>query len=98
MLLDLLGELESIHIGHLDIGHHQRYLVGVFYQQIPGDDAVFSFQNVETLFFNGCLDLTAEETGVLGKEDGMKGFMMGKIKLSGDLNLAMKLTSFFKIG
>ena len=34
---------------------------------------------------------------LLGKEDGMKGFMMGKIKLAGDLNLAMKLTSFFKM-
>lgn len=34
---------------------------------------------------------------LLGKEDGMKGFMMGKIKLVGDLNLAMKLTSFFKM-
>jgi len=35
---------------------------------------------------------------LLGKEDGMKGFMMGKVKLTGDLNLAMKLTSFFKMG
>jgi len=35
---------------------------------------------------------------LLGKEDGMKGFMAGKIKLAGDLNLAMKLTSFFKMG
>lgn len=35
---------------------------------------------------------------LLGKEDGMKGFMMGKLKLAGDLNLAMKLTSFFKMG
>jgi len=34
---------------------------------------------------------------LLGKEDGMKGFMMGKLKLAGDLNLAMKLTSFFKM-
>ena len=34
---------------------------------------------------------------LLGEEDGMKGFMMGKIKLAGDLNLAMKLTSFFKM-
>ena len=34
---------------------------------------------------------------LLGKEDGMKGFMMGQIKLAGDLNLAMKLTSFFKM-
>ena len=34
---------------------------------------------------------------LLGKEDGMKGFMEGKLKLAGDLNLAMKLTSFFKM-
>jgi putative sterol carrier protein len=37
-------------------------------------------------------------TVLMGKEDGMKGFMMGKLKLAGDLNLAMKLTSFFKMG
>lgn len=35
---------------------------------------------------------------LLGKEDGMKGFMEGKLQLEGDLNLAMKLTSFFKMG
>jgi putative sterol carrier protein len=35
---------------------------------------------------------------LLGREDGMKGFMEGKLKLAGDLNLAMKLTSFFKMG
>jgi putative sterol carrier protein len=34
---------------------------------------------------------------LLGKEDGMKGFMQGKLKLAGDLNLAMKLTTFFKM-
>jgi len=34
---------------------------------------------------------------LLGKEDGMKGFMNGKLQLAGDLNLAMKLTSFFKM-
>ena len=34
---------------------------------------------------------------LLGKEDSMKGFMQGKLKLAGDLNLAMKLTSFFKM-
>jgi putative sterol carrier protein len=34
---------------------------------------------------------------LLGKEDGMKGFMEGKLQLAGDLNLAMKLTSFFKM-
>jgi putative sterol carrier protein len=33
---------------------------------------------------------------LLGKLDGMAAFMMGKLKLSGDLNLAMKLTSFSK--
>jgi len=35
---------------------------------------------------------------LLGKVDGMKGFMKGKLQLEGDLNLAMKLTNFFKIG
>jgi putative sterol carrier protein len=32
-----------------------------------------------------------------GELDGMKAFMLGKIKLTGDLNLAMKLTQMFKI-
>jgi putative sterol carrier protein len=35
---------------------------------------------------------------LLGKANGMQYFMTGKLKLSGDLNLAMKLTSFFKMG
>jgi putative sterol carrier protein len=34
---------------------------------------------------------------LLGKANGMQYFMTGKLKLSGDLNLAMKLTSFFKM-
>lgn len=34
---------------------------------------------------------------LLGKMDGMAAFMQGKLKLSGDLNLAMKLTSYFKM-
>jgi putative sterol carrier protein len=34
---------------------------------------------------------------LLGKMDGMAAFMQGKLKLAGDLNLAMKLTSLFKI-
>ncbi len=29
--------------------------------------------------------------------DGMVAFMQGKLKLAGDLNLAMKLTQMFKI-
>jgi putative sterol carrier protein len=32
-----------------------------------------------------------------GELDGMQAFMQGKIKLSGDLNLAMKLTQMFKV-
>jgi putative sterol carrier protein len=35
---------------------------------------------------------------LLGRANGMQYFMMGKVKLAGDLNLAMKLTSFFKMG
>lgn len=34
---------------------------------------------------------------LLGKMDGMAAFMQGKLRLSGDLNLAMKLTSMFKM-
>jgi len=32
-----------------------------------------------------------------GEVDGMAAFMQGKLKLAGDLNLAMKLTQMFKI-
>ena len=35
---------------------------------------------------------------LLGNANGMQYFMQGKLKLAGDLNLAMKLTSFFKMG
>ena len=35
---------------------------------------------------------------VTGKLDAMKAFMGGKLKLAGDLNFAMKLTSFWKLG
>ncbi len=35
---------------------------------------------------------------LLGKINGMNAFMQGKLKLAGDLNLAMKLTTFFKMG
>jgi putative sterol carrier protein len=33
-----------------------------------------------------------------GKMNAMQAFMQGKVRLSGDMNLAMKLTSFFKMG
>lgn len=32
-----------------------------------------------------------------GQLDPMQAFMQGKLKLSGDLNLAMKMTQFFKM-
>jgi putative sterol carrier protein len=35
---------------------------------------------------------------LLGNANGMQYFMQGKLKLAGDLNMAMKLTSFFKMG
>jgi putative sterol carrier protein len=34
---------------------------------------------------------------LLGRANGMQYFMQGRLKLAGDLNLAMKLTSFFKM-
>ena len=50
---------------------------------------------------NPTMTLTAEAHDfrdvLLGKVNGMQYFMMGKLKLAGDLNLAMKLTTFFKM-
>lgn len=34
---------------------------------------------------------------ITGKTNAMQAFMQGKLKLAGDLNMAMKLTSFFKM-
>jgi putative sterol carrier protein len=34
---------------------------------------------------------------LLGKANGMQYFMQGRLRLAGDLNLAMKLTTFFKM-
>jgi putative sterol carrier protein len=33
---------------------------------------------------------------LLGKMDGMQAFMQGKLKVTGDLNLAMRFMGFFK--
>lgn len=47
------------------------------------------------------MTLTAEANDfrdvLLGRVNGMQYFMTGKLKLAGDLNLAMKLTTFFKM-
>ena len=50
---------------------------------------------------NPTMTLTADAQDykdvVTGKQNAMQAFMQGKLKLAGDLNLAMKLTSFFKM-
>ncbi|MEJ2710844.1 MAG: SCP2 sterol-binding domain-containing protein [Anaerolineales bacterium] len=50
---------------------------------------------------NANMTLTADAQDykevILGKTDAMQAFMKGKIKLAGDLNLAMKLPNFFKM-
>ena len=47
------------------------------------------------------MTLTADSSDYLkiftGEMDGMTAFMQGKLKLGGDLNLAMKLMQMFKI-
>ena len=47
------------------------------------------------------MTLTADSADYIriftGELDGMQAFMQGKIKLGGDLNLAMKLMQMFKI-
>ncbi len=51
---------------------------------------------------NPTMTLTADAQDfkdvLLGRANGMQYFMQGKLKLAGDLNLAMKLTQFFKMG
>ena len=34
---------------------------------------------------------------ILGKSNAMTAFMQGKVKLAGDLNMAMKLPNYFKL-
>ena len=50
---------------------------------------------------NPKMTLTADSSDYVkiftGELDGMSAFMQGKIKLEGDLNLAMKLMQMFKI-
>jgi putative sterol carrier protein len=47
------------------------------------------------------MTLTADSTDftnlITGELDPMAAFMQGKLKLQGDLNLAMKLTQMFKV-
>lgn len=47
------------------------------------------------------MTLTADSSDYIkiftGELDGMRAFMEGKLKLAGDLNLAMKLTQMFKM-
>lgn len=47
------------------------------------------------------MTLTADSTDFVklftGELDGMQAFMQGKIKLAGDLNLAMKMMQMFKM-
>ena len=51
--------------------------------------------------FKPTMTLTADSQDYVkiftGELDGMQAFMQGKIKLAGDLNLAMKLMQMFKI-
>jgi putative sterol carrier protein len=51
--------------------------------------------------FKPTMTLTADSADYVkmftGELDGMQAFMQGKIKLAGDLNLAMKLMQMFKI-
>lgn len=72
-----------------------------------GGDWIISIQDgkctvAEGVAENPKMTMTADAADfrdvLLGKANGMQYFMQGKLKLAGDLNLAMKLTSFFKMG
>ena len=51
----------------------------------------------ETPTMNLMADANDFKDVLLGVANGMQYFMQGRLKLAGDLNLAMKLTSFFKM-
>jgi putative sterol carrier protein len=71
----------------------------------PGD-WIITIRNGECNIEQGVADspnmtLSADSSDykdvILGKINGMNAFMDGKLQLAGDLNLAMKLTNFFKM-
>jgi putative sterol carrier protein len=59
-------------------------------------------QVVEGQAENPDLTLTADSQDykdvILGRSNAMQAFMQGKLKLAGDLNTAMKLPDYFKMG
>ena len=62
------------------------------------DDKV---ETVEGVHDDPTMTMTADSADYIGiftgEVDGMAAFMQGKLKLAGDLNLAMKLTQMFKV-
>lgn len=70
---------------------------GNWYAAIKDDQVVVK----EEEHTNPTMTLTADSSDYVkiftGELDGMQAFMQGKLKLAGDLNLAMKLTQMFKI-
>jgi putative sterol carrier protein len=72
-----------------------------------GGDWIITIQEAKCSVADGTADnptmtLTADAQDfkdvLTGRADGMQYFMQGKLKLAGDLNLAMKLTTLFKMG
>ena len=68
-----------------------------WYAEIKDDKVA----TVEGVHDNPKMTMTADSADYVGiftgEVDGMAAFMQGKLKLAGDLNLAMKLTQMFKI-
>ena len=72
-----------------------------------GGDWIVTIQDGECTVTEGVAEkpdmtLTADSEDykqvILGKSNAMTAFMQGKLKLAGDLNLAMKLPNYFKMG
>ena len=100
---DLMSRLPAAFLADKAVGVDAKVLFDLTGPK--GGQWVVTIQNQVCTVENGTtpnpkLTLTADAQDCLdifsGKLDGMKAFMQGKLKVSGDFGLAMKLTGLFQ--
>ncbi len=71
---------------------------GDWYTSIKDGTCTVAQGNAENPRMTVTADSQDYKDVILGKTNAMQAFMMGKLKLAGDLNMAMKLPTMFKMG